>query len=434
MEAEEYLNRIPMWASKKNSLEAIRDFLGELGDPDDSMKLIHVAGTNGKGSVCAYLTSVLRAAGYRTGTFISPHLVYTRERFLIDGRPVEAPAFEKAFLMVKTLADRMTAEGYEPPTYFEFLFYMFLVICQEKAPDFVILETGMGGLLDTTNVIRNPLLTVITSISMDHMQYLGHTVEDIAAQKAGILKRHVPVVCDCSCPQSTQVVRAAAERLDCPWYPVGEKDYRFLGRSHGFAEISVETPWGARPIRVFSEADYQMNNGAVAVFGAEILNQTGAADITPDQIRRGMEGSRWPGRMEEVLPGIYVDGAHNGGGMEALTRTVRRMVLESRRSVSLMFGVVSDKEYHRMIEELCRDLPISRVTIAHMATERSADMGELAEIFRREIGCPVEVFDTVREAWDHFLSCRGDGLAFCAGSLYLVGEIKEILAAQGGRT
>ena len=144
-EAEQYLNHIPMWASKKNTLEDIRAYLEELGNPDRFMKIIHVAGTNGKGSVCAFLTSVLSGAGYEVGTFVSPHLEETRERFLFNGEKVSEQIFEQAWKTVLELSQNMAGKGYYPPTYFEFLFYMFLVICKEKKPDFVILETGLGG-------------------------------------------------------------------------------------------------------------------------------------------------------------------------------------------------------------------------------------------------------------------------------------------------
>lgn len=431
--AERYLNEIPMWASKKNSLKAVRDFLGEMGDPDESMKIIHVAGTNGKGSVCAYLTSILTEARYRVRTFISPHLVNTKERFLAEGKPVEDAVFCQAFDKTRKLSDLMTARGYQPPTYFEFLFYMFLFICQQDKPDYVVLETGLGGLLDTTNVIRHPVLTVITSISMDHMRYLGDTVEKIAAQKAGILKKGVPVVYDRSCPESGRIVEEKAGDLGCGTYPVSEQDYRFLGRHDGYTEIGVRVREEDLEIRIPTLADYQMMNGTLAAVAAGVLGETGAADIRAEHIKQGMEHGFWPGRMEEVLPGVFLDGAHNQGGMEALTHTAERIQREANAPLSLMFGVVSDKEYHKMIEELCGRLSISHVTIARVDTERSAGAKELANEFKQRLGCPVEAFDTVKEAWEHFLETKGQGPAFCAGSLYLVGEVKALLAVDNGR-
>ena len=205
-EARQYLEEIPMWASKKNSLQDIRDFLGRMGNPDRGMEIIHVAGTNGKGSVCSYLSSILIQAGYHTAAFISPHLICVKERFLHNGRPAEEKEFLGAFERVKGLAQVMADEGYARPTYFEFLFYMFMDMGERWKPDVVILETGLGGLKDTTNVVDRPLLSVITSISMDHMQYLGNTIQDIAAQKAGILKYKTPVIYDAGCQESRRVI------------------------------------------------------------------------------------------------------------------------------------------------------------------------------------------------------------------------------------
>ena len=199
---EEYLERIPMWAAKKNSLEDVRAYLEEMGSPDRGMKIIHVAGTNGKGSVCSYLTSMLTETGYKVGTFISPHLEEIRERFLMNGDLVREDTYERAFYRVKELSEKMVEKGYQPPTYFEFLFYMCMAVNEQCKPDFVILETGLGGRLAVTNVVEHPVLTVITSISMDHMQYLGNTIEEIAGEKAGILKPGVPVVYDASCEEA----------------------------------------------------------------------------------------------------------------------------------------------------------------------------------------------------------------------------------------
>ncbi len=429
-EAEQFLNNIPMWASKKNTLEAVRDFLGELGNPDESIKIIHIAGTNGKGSVCSYLTSILTKAGYKVSTFISPHLITTKERFLTDGEPADDTAFCQAFERVRELSSTMTARGYEPPTYFEFLFYMFMVMCALEKPDFAVLETGLGGLLDTTNVVRRPVLTVITSISMDHMQYLGDTMEKISRQKAGIIKQGVPLVYDDTCPESSRIFRERARELGCRAYPVSRNNYTLIKRHKTYTELTVKTQTGSLDIRLPSKADYQMINSTLAVTGAVTLLETGAAAIRPRHIVQGIQESFWPGRMEEVLPDVYLDGAHNQGGMEALACTIERMQKETGKQVSLMFGVVSDKEYHKMIQELCRHLDISHVTIARMDTERSAGEGELAREFKERLNCPVETFGTVREAWEHFLAAKGQGLAFCAGSLYLVGEVKALLACK----
>ncbi|MCI9148316.1 MAG: bifunctional folylpolyglutamate synthase/dihydrofolate synthase [Hungatella sp.] len=426
-EAEKYLDEIPMWASKKNSLQDIRCFLERMGNPDRAMNVIHVAGTNGKGSVCAYLISILKQAGYHTAAFISPHLIHVRERFLHDGRPAGETEFLRAFEHVKELSQVMAAEGYARPAYFEFLFYMFMDMGRQWKPDFVILETGLGGLLDTTNTVEHPLLTVITSISMDHMQYLGDTVQTIAAQKAGILKPGVPVVYDGSCRESRQVIEERAEVLCCPAYPVADEDLKFGGRGSLGIRGTVKAGTKTVELLIPSRADYQLMNAALAFRAAQVIDRDGRFKVSVKAAAAGIRTSRWPGRMEEVLPGVFLDGAHNEGGMEALARNIAAMQRESGKPVSLMFGVVGDKEYRKMIRKLCGQVDVSHVTVAQMDTERSVGAAVLAEEFRESLGCPVEAFDTVKDGWKCFLRNKGEGLAFCAGSLYLAGEVKALL-------
>ena len=211
--ARDYLLAIPLWTKKKNTLDEVRHFLKELGNPDEQLRIIHVAGTNGKGSVCADLTAMLMEAGYHVGTFVSPHLTDVTERFLVDGVPVEEAGFSESFARVKAVTDRLTAEGYAHPTFFEFVFLMAMDLYGRRKPDFVVLETGLGGRLDTTNVIRHPLACVITSISRDHMQYLGNTLEEIATEKAGILKNAVPAFYIEGQKESNQVIEKRAKEL-----------------------------------------------------------------------------------------------------------------------------------------------------------------------------------------------------------------------------
>ena len=224
MKAEEYLNQIPMWTREKNSQKDIRRILGYLGNPDRKIPVIHVAGTNGKGSVCAYLTSALKEAGYRVGTFVSPHLVEIRERFLLNGKMVGTESFQKAFEKVKEAADQVMEDGLRHPTSFEFLFYMAACLFAEEKVDFWVMETGLGGRLDTTNVVERPLLTVITSISLDHTRYLGETVEAIAGEKAGIIKEGIPVIFSDGNSAASGVILKTASQRHAPGYPVNSGD------------------------------------------------------------------------------------------------------------------------------------------------------------------------------------------------------------------
>ena len=226
-EAVAYIDETPKF-TKKNSLDHTKECLRRLGNPQDKFKVIHVAGTNGKGSTCAFLTSVLREAGYSCGLFTSPHLVEINERFQINEVNIDNDTFLKAFEKVKVLADELVAEGSYHPTYFEMLFLMGMVIFAEAGVDYVTLETGLGGRMDATTAVENPVACVITSISLDHMQYLGDTVAKIAGEKAGIIVPGVPVIYDGNDPDAAEVIRARAEELGSPAYEVKRSDTEVL--------------------------------------------------------------------------------------------------------------------------------------------------------------------------------------------------------------
>ena len=407
-QARDYLLKIPLWTKKKNTLDQVRDFLDVLGNPDRDLNIIHVAGTNGKGSVCADLTRMLMEAGYRVGTFVSPHLVDVKERFLMNGQPAGEAAFEAAFQEVYQAVQTMAARGYCHPTFFEFVFLMAMVLYREEKPDYVILETGLGGRLDTTNVVEYPIACVITSISLDHTQYLGETIALIAGEKAGIIKAGTPVIFDDNEPEASRVILETAHQLEVSAYPVGEAD----------AYTSVDFP-----------APYQAMNAALAVKTLKVLAEAGKVCVDDETCRKGLLKVHWQGRMEEVQPDLWLDGAHNPGGIAAFIRAVRAQ--QSEKPIQLLFAAVSDKDYHEMIAMLCRELPITRVTVVHLQSERGLDKDVLAQQFR-DSGCvQVEQYDTTREALKAALVYKtpNDRL-YVVGSLYLIGEIQECLNAK----
>ena len=224
-EAVNYINATPRFTTK-NTMEDTKAFLHRLGDPDRDMRIIHVAGTNGKGSVCAYMRYILEAAGYRVALFTSPHLVDIRERFLVEGRMISKEAFLRGFLTVYEMLDWERLERGEHayhPTYFEYLFFIAMVVFPESRPDFCILETGLGGRLDATNAVSAKELSVITHISLDHVEYLGDTVEKIAGEKAGIIHAGAPVVFWDTCASTSRVFSEKAAELGVKAYPVSKR-------------------------------------------------------------------------------------------------------------------------------------------------------------------------------------------------------------------
>ncbi|MEQ2562513.1 folylpolyglutamate synthase/dihydrofolate synthase family protein [Ventrimonas sp. CLA-AP-H27] len=399
--ARDYLLGIPLWTKKKNTLDEVRNFLEALGNPDEQLKIIHVAGTNGKGSVCADLTAMLMEAGYHVGTFVSPHLTDVTERFLLDGCPVEEAGFSESFTRVKAVTDKLTAEGYAHPTFFEFVFLMAMDLYGRMKPDFVVLETGLGGRLDTTNVIRHPLACVITSISLDHTQYLGDTVELIAAEKAGIIKQGVPVVYDNNDQAAGAVIAAAAKRLGSAAYGLTAAD--------SYREVSFAAP-------------YQAMNAALAV---KVLNVLDVAGVTAQVCKKALASVHWTGRMQQVAPNVWVDGAHNPGGIRAFIQAVKA---QNSGNIRLLFAAVSDKDYHEMIRLLCTELAPESVTVVQLKSERGLQVDALAKQFE-EAGCSqVTAFDSTKDALEHVLSeKKEEDRLYMVGSLYLIGEILEDL-------
>lgn len=402
--AQEYLLQIPLWTRQKNTLEQVRDFLVELGEPDERLSILHVAGSNGKGSVCADLTAILTRAGYRVGTFVSPHLVDIRERFLIDGEMVGEEPFQAAFGQVYQVVQRQLLRGYCHPTFFEYLFLMAMVLFAGEKLDYVVLETGLGGRLDTTNVIRRPLACVITSISLEHTQYLGGTIREIAGEKAGIIKAEVPVIFDDNRPEASEVILKKAAQQNAAAWPVGEADR--------YREAEFAAP-------------YQAMNAALAVKAVEVLKIPGANKKT---CREALSMVRWPGRMEAAGDGVWLDGAHNPDGIRAFLGGAMELQKKDAKNIHLLFAAVADKDYNEMVQMLADGLHPVRVTTAHLDTERSLETDTLAEAFRRA-GCgQVEGYPDTGTALQAALMHKtaADRL-FIVGSLYLIGEMKEHL-------
>ena len=447
--ADEYLADIPMWTRKKNSLEDIRAFLERMDNPDEKRKIIHVAGTNGKGSVCAYITSMLMAGGYHTGAFISPHLTDVRERFLFDGEPVGKELFEDSFREIRDLSERMMGEGYCHPSYFEFLFYMAMVLFRMHDVDVMILETGMGGRLDTTNVLERPAACVITSISMDHTRYLGDTLAKIAGEKAGIIKTGVPLVFDDGQPEVSTILEGFAFRKGAARYPVGRDDFYVEEIGEKGLSINARMKDGrCLELEIPFEAFYQAENAMLAVRTLDVLRYPGECPrtgcrmpghgpcICPDgkewgisdqHIIKGLKNTFWPGRMEQVMPGIYLDGAHNPGGIEAFIQTAGEISDRQGKKPWLLFAAVSDKDYERMAEQLCREMIWEAVGVVHMNSDRGLAAEELARVFRTYTSRPVYSYGDTKSAVEDMAEKSREGLLFCAGSLYLIGEIKAVL-------
>lgn len=419
-EAEEYISNIQKFAGK-NTVEDTGRMLKLLAGSVDS-RIIHVAGTNGKGSVCAYLRSILMQSGYSVGMFISPHLETTRERICMDGEMISEEEFTDIFERVKECSIHANEENLNHPSYFEFLFLMAMLYFKEKKPDMIILETGLGGRLDATNCVK-PDVCVITEIGYDHMQYLGNTIEEIAVEKAGIIKTGVPVIFVDKRPESTKVLTEYAKKAESPAVMIGKGNILNVNINNKSIDFSLHTGYyNYVSLLLSTTALYQVENASLAVAAAEALLDE---RITPDVIREGLRAAYWPGRMEEVLPGIYLDGAHNEDGIEAFLNTVRQDGCKGKRF--LLFGVVSDKQYETMIQRIAESGLFGEAAVTVLQTDRSASIDRLKCTWRQyQITCSFH--ENAEEAYEHLKDVRGGGdVIYIVGSLYLIGQMKNLI-------
>ena len=335
----------------KHPPEHTRELLSRLGNPQEGIKIIHVAGTNGKGSVCAYLNAMLLAGGKKTGLFTSPHLVRINERFQINGEDVSDEQFLDAFLKVEKAAKEYEAEGEGHPSYFETLFLMGMLIFKEAGVEYLVMETGLGGRLDATNVVEKPLACIITSISRDHTEYLGDTLEAIAGEKAGIIKAGVPVIYDASQPGPASVIAAKAKEMGSPAWPMEPSFYEMKTQSREGITFTFAYPGGEKAeLAIPYVAKYQMMNASLAFYMMHILQDV--HDIPKNVLAEGLSKIKWPCRMEMAAPGVIIDGAHNEDGIAQFVSTAGYFAKENE--ITILFTAVADKHYHEMIGEICR--------------------------------------------------------------------------------
>lgn len=427
-EAVDYIETIPKF-TVKHPPEHTRELLSRLGNPQEGIKIIHVAGTNGKGSVCAYLNAMLLAGGKKTGLFTSPHLVRINERFQINGEDVSDEQFLDAFLKVEKAAKEYEAEGEGHPSYFETLFLMGMLIFKEAGVEYLVMETGLGGRLDATNVVEKPLACIITSISRDHTEYLGDTLEAIAGEKAGIIKAGVPVIYDASQPGPASVIAAKAKEMGSPAWPMEPSFYEMKTQSREgitftFAYLGGEKAELAIPY----VAKYQMMNVSLAFYTMHILQDV--HDIPKNVLAEGLSKIKWPCRMEMAAPGVIIDGAHNEDGIAQFVSTAGYFAKENE--ITILFTAVADKHYHEMIGEICEGIHPSHVVATQIDGSRVVPAEVLAEDFRKAGCTDVCAESEIGAAYEKALEKKGSGMLFCVGSLYLAGELKAYLAKRNG--
>ena len=424
-EAEKYVLDIPKF-TKKNGLENTKALLCQLRHPEKNKKIVHVAGSNGKGSVCFFVSSMLVEAGKKVGLFTSPHLVSITERFQVNHRNMSSSEFVECFLIVKNAVDKIMEKGYAHPTFFEMIFAIGMVYFQRQNVDYIVLETGLGGRLDATNAIEEPIVTAITSVSLEHTEYLGDTLEKIAQEKAGIAKKSAKMFVGINPFPVVEMIQEKTRRVGCEIFKVSENDYEIFEKSNKKIDFFLNIKYyGHVKVSIPYSAVYQVENAVLAIRIVEYLLEK-ESKLTPENIQDAFQKRQWAGRMEQVLSDIYLDGAHNQGGVRAFVETARELTRD--RKCVLLFGAVKEKNYQDMIKNIAADLPCSEIVVTNLNTPRSLGVKELAKTFSKNTTCTIVECQNVREAWEKALELKNrEKILFCVGSLYLVGEIKAIL-------
>lgn len=405
---------------KKNGVENMRALMARLGNVQSAVPMIHVAGTNGKGSCCAMIERMLRAAGYKTGLYTSPYIERYNERIRIDGKPIDGEKLAALVERAWPAYEDCDGSGVHITEFELGTALAFLAFEQEKV-DVAIIEVGLGGRLDPTNIIC-PLVSVITEVGMDHMQLLGHTIGEIALEKAGIMKPRVPVALGPQEKEALTVLMAAAKGLNIPVYDPDAENVRETSRDVTFdVRLKGET---IRNLTVSLRGRHQAENACAALGAIEALRARGYR-IPLAAIRAGMSDVSWPGRLE-YFGRVILDGAHNDPGVRALCRYCDDWL--NREKTVLLSGMMQDKDVAQMTKRL--STRVRCVVCTQPNVPRAMAAGELAKAFEAH-GLKAYAEPDVKDALARARSIAGPaGMVLCAGSLYLIGEARTLLRKE----
>lgn len=386
-------------------MEKIEYALELLGNPEFAVPVIHVAGTNGKGSTIAFLRQLFQAHGLRVGSFVSPHMVSVHDRICINSLPISDYDFQRYLQKVYDLEQEVAAR-YEPFRYFEVMVLIMFLYFKDQQPDLALVEVGIGGLLDTTNVVA-PALSLITSIGMDHQDLLGSTLREIAEQKAGIIKQNVPVVLGPLCPATTAICRQIAQDKQASVYQFGQE---FTYKAGQFSNADLELS----ELVLGLAGSHQEENAAVALQTFLLYMTDIQKDIQPQLIKQALAQTNWAGRLELVVqePKIYLDGAHNVPAIERLVEFIQ----EQEEPVTILFSALRRKDFQEMLELLEEKLPHTPLVLTSFAYD-----GAVSEENRQGRDY-VENYQQFIEDWQS----AGQGILIVTGSLYFISEVRRI--------
>lgn len=406
-------------------LERIQALCDKLGNPERKLSVIHVAGTNGKGSAVAMLSAILQEAGYRVGTYTSPHLERYNERFLINGQEISDEAFAEEITLMKKLCGELAAEGKAVPTLFEIVTGAAFHYFAEQKVDILVLEVGLGGKYDATNIVPTPLLSLIMSISIDHTDFLGNSIEEIALEKAGIIKKNCPVVLYSQDEIVYNIMKDTAEENSATLYCPEDAEISISSQTLEGTIFSVKTnSFSWQDLNLPLLGSYQIPNCITVLEACSVLRERGLS-LSESAIRNGLKKARWAGRMEICgkEPLVLLDGAHNTDGILQLANSVNAYFNETK--VTLILGVLGDKEYHKMAEVILPHADAVILTEPH--SERKLDVFSLARSISEHNG-KIYTEKEIEAAFEKALSITPkDGIILCCGSLYMIGAMRTYI-------
>lgn len=407
-------------------LDNIKKLLELLGNPQNNLKIIHVAGTNGKGSTCSFISSILKESGYKVGLYTSPFLETFTERIRVNGENISEEEVGKIVSLIKEKIEIMVSEGYSYPTEFEIVTAMAFYYYNQEKVDFVALEVGLGGRYDATNVIDKPVVSAITSISLDHTGILGDTLAKIAFEKGGIIKENCPTIVYPQQEEASEVIKnICAEKkskyIECDFKNIEIKSSNINSQIYNCNINGKEL----RDLEIKLIGDHQIKNSIVALNVIEYLNDIKITNISEENIRKGLLGTKWPGRIEKISenPMFIIDGAHNEEGAKSLANSIDKY-FENKNKI-LVIGMLEDKDIDSVLDLLIPKF--NKVITTTPDNPRAIDANKLKEKIERyniEVTCKPNI----KEAVDYALEMSNkDDVIISAGSLYMIGNVRTII-------
>ena len=426
IEALDYIHNSHRFGMKLG-LESTEKLMELLGNPQDELNIIHVAGTNGKGSICSFIAKVLEKSGYKVGLFTSPYLEVFNERIRINGENITDEHIAKSVSEVKLRIDKMLAEGYESPTEFEIVTAMAFLIYKWENVDYAVMEVGLGGRYDSTNIIKNPLVSVIASISLDHTRVLGDTIAKIAYEKGGIIKKDSAVVVYSQGDEAEDVLKKIAaeenaEFIEADFNSINVKKDDVNSQIFDFSINGKEF----KDMEIKLIGEHQVRNCVTALNAIDYLRRSGkVANITDESVKAGILETKWPGRVEKVMenPTFIIDGAHNEDGARSLRKVLDKYFAD--RNLVLMLGMLEDKDIDTVLEIL---MPVfDKVVVTEPDNPRKISADKLKAKIEKYTG-NVEAVEKIEDALERVLEVAEEGdVVISAGSLYMIGEVRTLL-------